>query len=218
MAWFQLDPQSIAARAHTKGCATSAPTLAASISRGVIGFALVSVAGFSPWAFFDRWFHRVGEVGLYAACTAVFIGLSGLLLHRLIIGRGSLPRFYKLFSIAFAAYAIVWITLWVWLHGNAGSVSGLLGGTVAMGMLLAFAFDAQRSVVKIVAALFVLNALGYFAGGWVEGKLAIGHRLAGMILWGVCYGVGFGAGLGIAFYICQANARSVMGATSARNG
>ena len=213
MAWFQLDPQSIAARARAPGFANPVPTLAASVLRGVIGFTLVSVAGFSPWALFDRWFHRMGEAGLYAACAAVFIGLSGLLLHRLIIGPGSLPRFYKLFSIAFAAYAIAWITFWVWLHGDTGSMGGLFGGTVAMGMLFAIAFDAQRSIVKIVAALFVLNTLGYFVGGWVEGKLAIEHRLAGMLLWGVCYGMGFGAGLGLAFHICQANARAALKAS-----
>jgi hypothetical protein len=38
-------------------------------------------------------------------CAIVFIVLSGLLLHRLIIGPGSLGRFYKLFSAAFAVAA-----------------------------------------------------------------------------------------------------------------
>ena len=80
-----------------------------------------------------------------------------------------------------------------------------------MGAILAFAFDAQRSVVKVIAALFVLNAPGYFAGGWFEGRLAIHHRLAAMMLWGVCYGIGFGAGLGVAFRICQARARAALG-------
>ena len=80
-----------------------------------------------------------------------------------------------------------------------------------MGAVLAFAFDAQRSLLKIIAALAVPNALGYFAGGWSEGKLVIDHRLAAMMLWGVCYGIGFGAGLGLAFHICQARARAALG-------
>lgn len=210
MAWLQLDPQSIAARAQASGMATPAPTLAASVVRGVIGFTLVSVAGFAPWPIFDRWFHRFGEVGLYLACAGVFIGLSGIFLHRLIIGPGSLPRFYKLFTLAFAAYAVAWVALWMWLRGDEGSLGGLLGGTAVMGLLLAFAFDAQRSILKIVAALFVFNTLGYFAGGWIEARLAIEHRLAGMMLWGVCYGIGFGAGLGIAFHLCQAKARALI--------
>ena len=135
---------------------------------------------------------------------------SGPLLHRLIIGPGSLARFYRLFSIAFIAYAAVWIALWVWLRGREGEIAGLLGGTAAMGAILAFAFDAQHSTLKIIASLFVLNALGYFAGGWFEGKLAIDHRLAAMMLWGVCYGIGFGAGLGLAFHLCQARARAIL--------
>ena len=210
MAWFQLDPQRIAARAQASGTARPAPTLAASVLRGIVGFTLVSVAGFAPWPIFDRWFHRFGEVGLYLACAAVFIGLSGILLHRLIIGPGSLTRFYKLFSLAFAAYAVAWVAFWMRLRGDAGSIGGLLGGTAAMGIVLACAFDAHRSILKIVAALFVSNTLGYFAGGWIEARLAIEHRLAGMMLWGVCYGIGFGAGLGIAFHICQAKARALI--------
>ena len=210
MAWFQLDPQSIAARVRASGASFRLPTLAESLLRGVVGFTLVSVAGFSPWAIFDRWFRRMGERGLYVACAAVFIGLSGLFLHRLIIGPGSLARFYKLFAAAFTAYAIAWVGFWMWLRGDAGSIAGLFGGTAAMGVILAFAFDTPRAMVKIIAALFLLNTLGYYAGGWIEGKLAIDHRLAGMLLWGVCYGIGFGAGLGVAFHLCQERARALL--------
>ena len=206
MAWFQLDPQSIAARAKN----APVPSLGASILRGVTGFTLVSVAGFSPWALFDRWFHRFGEIGLYLACAIVFMGLSGILLHRLILGSGSLPRFYKIFSLAFAAYAVAWVAFWMWLRGDAGSLGGLLGGTAVMGLLLACAFDAPRSIVKIVAALFVGNTLGYYAGGWIEAKMPFEHKREGMLLWGVCYGLGFGAGLGLAFYFCQEKARALI--------
>jgi len=210
MAWFQLDPESIAARARTSGESARPPTLGASVLRGVLGFTVLSVAGFAPWVISDLWFRGLGEIGLYVACAAVFIVLSGPLLHRLIIGPGSLLRFYKLFAPAFAAYAIVWVACWMALRGDLGSIAGLLGGTAAMGLILALAFDAQRSVVKIIAALFVLNTLGYYAGGWIEGKLAIDRRTAGMLLWGVCYGLGFGAGLGVSFHLCQARARAAM--------
>jgi len=210
MALFQLDPQSIAARVHASGDPTPPPTLTASLLRGIFGFTVVSVAGFSPWAIFDRWFPAMREMDLYLACTAVFIGMSGLCLHRLVIGPGSLSRFYKLFFLAFGAYAVVWVSLWMWLRGDAGSIAGLLGGTAAMGTILVLAFDAQRVLLKVVAALFILNALGYYAGGWVEGKLVGDHRVAAMLLWGVCYGVGFGAGLGVAFYLCQTQARDAL--------
>ena len=210
MALFQLDPESIVARVRATGAVAHPPTLGESLLRGVLGFTVVSVAGFSPWPIIGQWFHAVGEVGLYVACTTVFIGLSGICLHRLIIGPGSLSRFYRLFSVAFVAYAVAWVAMWMWLRGDEGSIGGLLAGTAIMGGILAFAFAAQRAVLKIIVALFALNTLGYYVGGWVEGKLAIDHRLAGMMLWGVCYGLGFGAGLGVAFYLCQERARAAL--------
>ena len=79
-----------------------------------------------------------------------------------------------------------------------------------MGAILAYAFDAPRTALKIILALFILNTLGYYAGGKIEGKLAIDHRLAAMLLWGGCYGIGFGAGLGVAFHVCQAQARALI--------
>ena len=210
MPLFQLDPQSIVARVRAANEPSALPTLGASVVRGVIGFTLLSIAGFAPWPILDLWFRHGTEMQLYIFCTAIFIGLSAPLLHRLIIGPGSLLRFYKLFAIAFIAYAAAWVVFWIWLRGREGEIAGLLGGTIAMGAILAFAFDAQRSVVKIIAALFVLNAAGYFLGGWFEGKLAIHHRLAAMLFWGVCYGIGFGAGLGLVFHICQTRARAML--------
>jgi len=133
MGWFQLDPQSLAHRARN----TRILSLSQSIWLGVIGFTVVSVAGFAPWALAGRWFYRnIGEAGLYAVCAVVFIGLNGLLLHKLIIGSGSLSRFYKLFTLAFVAYAAAWIVGWMSLKGHPGSIVGLLAGTAAMGMLV----------------------------------------------------------------------------------
>jgi hypothetical protein len=128
----------------------------------------------------------------------------------LIIGPGSVRRFYALFAIAFTAYSVGWIIGWMALRGNIGSLAGLLLGTGAMAWLLVRA---------------VPNTLGYFAGGWVESYVAgmrpdrlLGFavtkqermRLA-MLLWGVCYGLGLGAGLGLAFYYCQSQARVLLG-------
>jgi hypothetical protein len=217
MALFQLDPPSIVARAQASGDAVQPPTLAASVLRGIIGFTLVSVGGFAPWPIFERWLRSMGEMDLYIACLVMFIGLSGICLHRLIIGPGSLPRFYKLFSLAFTAYAVAWVAIWVLLRNNAGGIGGLLGGACAMGLVFALAFDAPRAIVKVVPALFVFNALGYYVGGRLHGKLAIDHRALGMLLWGACYGIGLGAGLGLAFYFCQERARAALRGVAQRN-
>lgn len=166
---------------------------------------------------------------MYAACALVFIGLSGLLLHRLLIGPGSLARFYKLFGAAFTAYSIAWIAGWMLLRGHPGSIVGLLAGTTMMGLILAFAFDARNSLVKIIVALFLLNSVGYFAGGWTAESLmgwknmsifgmvlpAKTRITAAMLLWGTCYGIGFGAGLGLAFHFCQSRARELLAAKDA---
>lgn len=210
MSWFQLDPQSIADRARASGA--QAPSVGASLTRGMIGFTVVSVAGFVPWAVFGKWFRtHGGEAEMYAACAAVFILLTGPLLHRLIIGPGSMSRFYKLFAPSFALYSVAWIVSWMKLGGHTGSVVGLLSGTVIMGVMMAAAFDAWGAVVKVVAALFVLNSAGYFIGGEAEAALIKQHALTAKLLWGVFYGLGFGAGLGLAFYFCQERARALLG-------
>jgi hypothetical protein len=228
MAWFQLDPESIVQRARAQGVAATVPSLATSLSRGILGFTLVSIVGFGPWIIAGEWLNRlVGEAGLSAVCASAFIGASGPLLHRLIIGSGSLSRFYKLFALVFAGYAVAWIVGYMTLRGHGGSLIGLLAGTAAMGAMLTRAFDAARARWRVIAALFLLNSAGYFAGGWLEG-IVVGLKdpcLFGLILEkparttlamlvsGICYGVGLGAGLGLAFYECQRAARAMLSAT-----
>jgi small basic protein len=97
----------------------------------------------------------------------------------------------------------------------------LLAGCVLMGAVLGIAFEAGfANTMKSILALFVLNVLGYFAGGWYEQypqmfdafqkTIGLDRRTAGNVaatLWGVFYGVTFGAGIGLAFYFCQSEAR-----------
>ena len=210
MALFQLDPASIVARVRASGQTTAAPTLGSSILRGIVGFTIVSVAGFAPWPLIDRFVSHPTVTELYLACTAVFIGLSGPCLHRLIIGPGSLSRCYKLFTLAFIAYAIGWITCWEMRPDDLGGLGGLFAGTALMGAILALAFDHPRAMPKAILALFLLNTIGYYAGQKLEGMLGVGHRHAAQFLWGACYGIGFGAGLGAAFYFCQERVRSLL--------
>jgi len=223
---FGLDPQSIADRLKAAGELPRVPGLVESVARGAIGFTLVSLTGFTPWVLAGRWFYRhVGEAGLYTTCAVVFIGLSGLLLHRLIIGPGSLVRFYKLFSPAFVGYAIAWTIGWMVLRGTAGGLTGLLAGTAVMGIILAYGFAVPGVAWKIITVLFATNAASYFAGEWAYNlvlALKEGNAL-GIVLdksarailskaaWGLFYGLGFGAGIGFAFHACQAEARRLIG-------
>jgi hypothetical protein len=210
MGLFGLDPQSIADRVKASGSPAKIPTLGASVVRGVVGFTILSVAGFLPWV--AGLSKPLGRAGMYASCAAVFIGLSGPLLHGLILGPGSLPRFTKLFGLAFALYAAAWVAAYMGLRGHLGSIVGLLAGTAGMGGLIAVAFGEPRAAWSSIASLFVLNTLGYYAGNGVE--LAVLHRSlpAAMVLYGVCYGIGFGAGLGLAFHFCQKSVRSRLAA------
>jgi hypothetical protein len=224
--WLQLDPQSIADRANAANLAAG-PSMVESVLRGALGFALVSVAGFAPWALAGRWFHQtVGEVGMYAACALVFIGLSGPILHRLIIGPGTVLRFYLLFGVSFLAYALGWTLAWMSIRGHLGGLIGLLVGTFAMAWIFVRAFEVPGVLVKVAAELFLGNAAGYFVGGWVvAGIVRMGTihvfgivldrpttRILAMFAWGLCYGLGFGVGLGLAFYHCQSRARALLSA------
>jgi hypothetical protein len=201
MPMLELGPKQIADRVNAVGRSPHVPSFSESVLRGMLGFTIVSVTGFAPWALGGQVLHRaVGELGMYATCALVFVALSGFLLHRLIIGPGSLVRFYRLFTAVFLAYAACWTVAWMSLRGNLGSVIGLLFGTAVMAWMLVWAFDAGRDFVKVAAVLFVFNAVGYFAGGWVEADLiraktvhVVGLSLSrrstlviAMLAWGVC--------------------------------
>lgn len=228
---FGLDPESLVARARVSTPPIHPPSLRESIWRGMIGFTLVSLGGFAPWILAGRWFyHNTGELGLYLACAIVFIGLSGVLLHKLIIGPGSLRRFYQLFSLAFLGYAVAWTLSWFALRGTTGGVVGALTGVAVMGGIVAGGFGAGNMVLKVIGTLFLTNAAGYFIGEWAysfiktlpEGNatglvLSPSARASGSkIAWGLFYGLGFGAGIGLAFYICQTEVRRRLSACKAK--
>ena len=91
------------------------------VLQGAWRFALVSVVGFSVWAFAGNWFHSYGgEAGLFAASTLVFMSVAGLLMHPLVKGPRSLARFYAIFVPAFLVYGLVWSGSWFLLRFGAG--------------------------------------------------------------------------------------------------
>jgi hypothetical protein len=187
--------------------------LSQSILRGSLGFAAVGVAGFAVWAFGGKWLYtHVGEVGLYLTCALVFIGLSGLVLHPLVRGPGSLMRFYKIFLPAFGAYAVAWSAAWFVSRFGLGEWLGSLAGSVLLAFMIGRGLGHCRSLVKVSIVMFALHSAGYFAGGRLMGWLMSsahagllgGHHFAlAQLSWGLLYGLGTGAGLGYAFFTFQ---------------
>lgn len=187
---------------------------------GAAGFTAVSLVAYSVWAFGGSWFRgRGGEPALYAAIAAVFLALTGLVLHPLLRGERRVARFYGAFGPAFSGYAVVWSGFWFWLGSGAGEWLGALFGCAAFVALTAWRLGGWGAFGPALAVLFVLHTAGYFAGGWSMGELmararaeAAGSperaRLAAlaMLSWGFFHGLGFGAGLGWVYHLLQARA------------
>ena len=172
---------------------------------GCIGFAVVSIAAYSIWAFVPR--IAGSEIGMYALIALVYLGGAGLALCGLLHGENRLRRFYRLFLPAFFGYALLWSLAWFVIKGRPGEWIGSVAGT------LFFAFVAWKSLGRAsgfwIAALmlFALHTLGYFIGGkWMYGILASGIEgwakpqvaIVAKLGWGFFHGLGFGAGIGFA--------------------
>src|SRR6185503_2662172 len=136
----------------------------------------------------------------YVTWTGLFILLGGGALGALVVGRWRLPKFYLLFGIAFFAYAAGWVAAYFAFRGAAGEWIGSLAGSLLMGLAFAAGFGVMRSALKLSAALFVANSIGYFLGSALNN--AIGGS-AGMLLWGTAYGLFLGAGLGAVLHLAQ---------------
>jgi hypothetical protein len=181
--------------------------------RGSLGFAGVSVAAFAVWACAGKWLHaHVGEAGLYVACAMVFIVFSGLALHGLARGPGSLVRFYKIFLPAFGCYAVAWSAAWLACGFGLGEWLGCLVGSFVLAVMIGRGLGHFHSVLKVSLVMFALHSAGYFLGEklfyWLVNSTHGGMRgtpLAALakLGWGMLYGLGLGAGLGYAFFTFQ---------------
>ena len=182
---------------------TKLSSLTRSIATGAIGFALVSLCVFATVAFAERWMYQnLGLVGAYLAWTVLFIVLSGAVFGSLVIVRWRLPRFYLLWALAFFAYAAAWMLAYFNVPRTAGELIGAIAGSILMAVVLALGFGSFRSIVKLSAVLFVSNSLGYFLGAALFQSL---NAPTGMLLFGVVYGLFFGAGIGAALHLVQAD-------------
>jgi hypothetical protein len=105
-----------------------------------------------------------------------------------------------LYGLAFLLYAFGWVAAYSTLRGIAGEWVGSLSGSLLMALVLAIGFNRTRSTLRFAVLLFVANSLGYFLGSVLYGYLA---GKAGMLLWGVVYGLFLGAGIGSVLHILQ---------------
>ena len=180
---------------------TSVPSLARAIATGAIGFCLVSLCVFATVAFGESWMYRtLGVPGTYLTWTLLFVVLSGVVFETLVVVRPRFPNFYLLWAVAFFAYAVVWMVAYFLLGRMTGEFLGSLAGSVLMALVLAAGFGALSSAIKVSVVLFVANALGYFIGAALFDSYS---DCTGMLLFGVVYGLLFGAGIGAVLQMVQ---------------
>ncbi|MFZ9837209.1 MAG: hypothetical protein ACO3JJ_01665 [Opitutaceae bacterium] len=177
------------------------PTAARSVLWAALGFAVVSLAAYSVWAF-----RLVAGTGLlYASIAAVYLGASGWMLARLVPPAGR-ARYLGLFALGFLGYAVLWCLCWFGLRGRYhADFYGSVGGLAWLTWLHWRAFAARGSWAPTALVLLALHTLGYTAG---DDFHALVGGVRGRLLWGLGHGLGFGAGLGWLLHRVQSAARS----------
>jgi hypothetical protein len=206
---FGLTPDAVLARS---GSAPTAPPRSPALSMlyGGLSFAAVSVVAYSIWAY--QWIQ--GTAAMYSAIAAVYVGLTGIALGRLVAGRGTAARFALLFGVAFLGYAIVWCAFWFGLKGkHHADLFGSAVGLAGMTWLVARAFGQREGLLPVFGVLFTCHTLGYFLG---DELYAAVRGSTGRLLWGAAHGAGFGAGLGYVLCHAQLRARSAASAAEPR--
>jgi hypothetical protein len=187
--------------------AGKAPSLAFSILLGSLGFGAVSVGAFAVWASSGKWLStHLGEGGFYGVMAAVFLGFSGLTLHRLVQGPYSYLRFMKAFVPAFLAYTAVWCAAWFAFRFGWGEWLGSFGGCAAFALVVGWSLGNLRPLARVALILFATHSAGYFLGGPLHYRSGPDQRLLGILGWGLLYGLGFGGGIGWAFHAFQKRA------------
>ena len=179
------------------GQGAAVPSRSASMLYGSAAVGAVSLLAYSIWAF------RLvpGAAALYATTAAVYVGLGGLVLSRLVRIPGAARRFPPFFAAVFLVYAVGWCAFWFGLRGrHHADFWGAAAGLWAMVWLFQRAFAKPGDFLSLFAVLFTMHSLGYYLGAVLHGAWP---GTTGRLLWGAAHGLGFGAGLGALLHDCQ---------------
>ena len=204
--------------------ASRSSSVVVSVVLGTLGFTFVSTVAFGVWAFGGSWFRWPGgEPTMYAVIALVFAGLTSFVLSPLIHGERRPGRFARVFVPAFLAYAALWSACWFALGSGLGEWLGALAGSAAfVGLAARFLKTKAPAAVALgIAVFFAAHTAGYFAGGQAMAHFMKAARqepqrspararwaTVAKLSWGVCYGLGFGAGMGFAFHRLQRDPRA----------
>lgn len=197
------NPGSVSESIDPRGARVAGATSGVGVAmvQGGLGFGLVSVLAYSIWA------YRLvpGEAAMYAAIAAVYVGLGGLVLGRLVPIAGAWKRFPLLFAGGFLIYAVCWCAFWFGLRGrHFADFWGAAAGLAGMAFFLQRMLGQKHGFWRAYIVLLIAHGIGYYAGGELYAHL---RGSTGRLAWGAGHGLGFGAGLAYLLHRCRPAAR-----------
>ena len=118
-----------------------------------------------------------------------------------------------MFLPGFVLYSVLWCAAWFGMQSRAGEWIGSLLGSVGFVAVACWRFQNWKPFLALALAFFALHSIGYFAGSISMYRLIRLARNPGdtgltgaqwaavaKLSWGLFYGLGFGAALGLLFH------------------
>lgn len=161
---------------------------------GALGFGSVSVLVYGTVAFAGGWLYRnLTELGAYGFWAALYLLGAPWVLGRLLVPAALRLRYGVAFVVGFLAYAGGWMAPYFALRNKPGEIVASILGPALLAVVMAAAFRRWQRFALVAVALMVGHGLGYFAGDLLHATLP---KPWGMVMWGVCHGIGYGAAIG----------------------
>src|SRR3954466_3970017 len=181
------------------------------ILNGAWRFAFVSVLAFGFWAIQPKILPKsYGEPATFVGCLIAFALFAEIFLVALVHQPNARRKFNGSFIPAFVIYAAVWSASWFALHLRAREWIGSALACAAFAAILQWRLGAREGLCRVILLLIITHTLGYYLGGKVFYMARHPPELIASwpkeniwtlakLMWGLCYGLGFGAGIGYAF-------------------